>query len=153
MDIKKQNQLDQTLALFYFGYKTFTKKPDEILEKYGIQRMHHRIIFFIAELPGLSVNELLTLLEITKQALHGPLKKLIQKGFVRSEQCEKDLRVKNLFLTIEGKKLEQELSSVQKEQLNEIFLQLGEEYKDAWVEIMKKLSSNRPGYELWINKD
>ena len=153
MDIKKHDQLDEILALFYFGYKTFTKKPDEILEKYGIQRMHHRIIFFIAKFPGLSVNELLTLLEITKQGLHGPLKKLLEKGFVKSEQCEQDLRVKNLFLTKEGEKLEEELSNVQKEQLNEIFLQLGEDYQTAWIEIMKKLSSNRLGYELWINKD
>ena len=40
------NDLDDLLVLFYYGYKTFTSEPDRILEKYKIQRTHHRILFF-----------------------------------------------------------------------------------------------------------
>ena len=37
--------MNEALALFYFAYKTFTEKPDEIIKEYGIQRVHHRILF------------------------------------------------------------------------------------------------------------
>ena len=41
----KEEQMNEALALFYFAYKTFTEKPDEIIKEYGIQRVHHRILF------------------------------------------------------------------------------------------------------------
>ncbi len=34
----KEEQMNEALALFYFAYKTFTEKPDEIIKEYGIQR-------------------------------------------------------------------------------------------------------------------
>lgn len=152
MDIDNNNQLTEALSLFFYGYKTFTKEPDDILQKHKIHRMHHRIIFFIARFPGLSINELLTLLEISKQALHKPLKELIEKGLVKCVTCKTDLRVKNLFLTAAGHELEEELSNIQKCHLQEIFSQLGEEYEIAWMNFMKILSSSRPGYKLWEEK-
>lgn len=92
----KEEQMNEALALFYFAYKTFTEKPDEIIKEYGIQRVHHRILFFIARFPGLSVNELLSLLEISKQALHGPLRQLVEKGLIESNEATHDRRVKQL---------------------------------------------------------
>lgn len=153
MNVENEKQLDKVLALFYFAYKTFTEEPDQILVKYGIQRMHHRIIFFVARFPGLSVNELLTLLEISKQALHGPLRKLIEKGLITSKTSKQDLRVKQLTLTKEGEWLEKELSRVQKNKMEEIFLELGEEYRSSWIKVMEQLSSSRLGYNLWYNKE
>ena len=76
----KEEQMNEALALFYFAYKTFTEKPDEIIKEYGIQRVHHRILFFIARFPGISVNELLSLLEISKQALHSTSTSTCGKG-------------------------------------------------------------------------
>lgn len=152
MSIENEKQSDEILTLFYFAYKTFTEEPDQILAKCGIQRMHHRIIFFVARFPGLSINELLKLLEISKQALHGPLKNLIEKGLITSTPSKQDLRVKQLTLTKEGQELEKELSRVQKKKMEGIFLELGEECRTSWIKVMEKLASPRQGHKLWCSK-
>ncbi|MCJ8013008.1 MarR family transcriptional regulator [Paenibacillus sp. KQZ6P-2] len=152
MDLEKEKRMNEVLALFYFAYKTFTEEPDLIIQKYGIQRVHHRILFFVSRFPGLSVNELLELLEISKQALHGPMRILIEKNLMFSKEAEHDRRVKRLFLTDEGEKLEKELSNRQREQLSSIFSQFDADYEKSWIQIMEKLSAKRSGYDVWNQK-
>lgn len=152
MTVETEKKLDDIKALFYFAYKTFTEEPDHMLVKYGIQRMHHRILYFVARFPGISINELLTLLEISKQALNSPLRKLIEKGFIASVPSKQDLRVRQLSLTKEGKDLEKKLSYVQSKVLKKIFNELGEECLISWIKVMEKFAESRPGNDLWCNK-
>lgn len=141
----EEQKLNEVLMLFYFAYRTFTEKPDQMIEKYGIQRVHHRILFFIARIPGITVNELFTVLEVSKQALNVPLRQLHEKGFITAEHAEFDKRYKQLFLTEKGKQLEQDLSKVQKGQMKEIFSSLGGNHQEAWMNVMEELSKMRPG--------
>lgn len=145
MNENNDRQMDEILALFYFAYRTFTEKPDQMIEKYNIQRTHHRILFFIAHVPGINVHQLLEILEVSKQALHAPLRQLTEKGFIFSRPADFDKRYKQLFLTEKGQKLEEELSNVQREQMRLIFSDLGGNHQLAWTNVMKKLSSVRPG--------
>ena len=141
--------LDELLVLFYYGYKTFTGEPDKILEKYKIQRAHHRILFFINKFPGISVNKLLKLLDISKQALQTPLKQLIDMNFVESSKSKTDQRVKELRLTKIGTELAEELTNVQNKKMAGIFNSLGEDYKEHWKAVMIKLASDIDGFSLW----
>ncbi|AKN30703.1 MarR family transcriptional regulator [Clostridium carboxidivorans P7] len=152
MTVETEKKLDDIKALFYFAYKTFTEEPDHMLVKYGIQRMHHRILYFVARFPGISINELLTLLEISKQALNSPLRKLIEKGFITSVPSKQDLRVRQLTLTKEGKELEKKLSYVQSRVLKNIFNELGEDCLISWIKVMEKFAASRPGNDLWCSK-
>ncbi|MGB8001127.1 MAG: MarR family transcriptional regulator [Anaerobacillus sp.] len=152
MKEKTNEQMNEILAMFYFAYKTFTEEPDLMIEEYGIQRVHHRILFFISRFPGLSVNELLSLLEVSKQALHRPMKTLIEKNLVITSEAEHDRRVKKLNLTEEGTQLEEKLSNTQKQQLSSIFNELKPEQVEAWQTIMERLSVERNGFEAWKTK-
>ncbi|MCO7128002.1 MarR family winged helix-turn-helix transcriptional regulator [Sporolactobacillus shoreicorticis] len=141
--------------LFYFGYRTFTEKPDQIIEKYGIQRVHHRILFFIAQVPGITVNDLLSILEVSKQALNAPLRLLSEKNLIKMVQADYDKRYKLLYLTQEGKQLESKLSHVQREQMKTIFDSLGSDHQKAWIDVMNALAKIRPGQQQFnaqINK-
>lgn len=60
------NKNDYEHMLFYFAYKTFITTADEIIEKYGMSRQHHRFLFFINKLPGITIKSLLEILEISK---------------------------------------------------------------------------------------
>ncbi|MGF9767292.1 MarR family winged helix-turn-helix transcriptional regulator [Bacillus albus] len=148
----KEEQMNEALALFYFAYKTFTEKPDEIIKEYGIQRVHHRILFFIARFPGISVNELLSLLEISKQALHGPLRQLVEKGLIESNEATHDRRVKQLSLTEKGADLEKKLSDVQRQQMGAIFSKFGESCEENWHQVMNEMANSRSGFDAWISK-
>ncbi|WP_139692355.1 MarR family winged helix-turn-helix transcriptional regulator [Sporolactobacillus terrae] len=141
--------------LFYFGYRTFTEKPDQIIEKYGIQRVHHRILFFIAQVPGITVNDLLSILEVSKQALNTPLRLLSEKNLIKMVQADFDKRYKLLYLTEQGKQLESKLSHVQREQMKTIFDSLGSNHQKAWIDVMNALAKVRPGQQQFntqINK-
>ncbi|TGA97000.1 MarR family transcriptional regulator [Sporolactobacillus shoreae] len=142
---EEEQKLNEVLMLFYFGYRTFTEKPDQMIEKYGIQRVHHRILFFIARIPGITVNDLLSIIEVSKQALNAPLRQLYEKGLITMVQADYDKRYKQLYLTEKGKLLESELSHVQHEQMKNIFTSLGGNHQEAWIDVMKELSRVRPG--------
>lgn len=141
--------LDELLVLFYYGYKTFTGEPDKILEKYKIQRTHHRILFFVNKFPGISVNKLLKLLDISKQALQAPLKQLTDMNFIESSKSKTDQRVKELRLTSIGSNLAKELTDMQNKKMADIFNSLGEDYKEHWKAVMTRLASDIEGFSIW----
>lgn len=139
MDKRREEQLNETLKLFYFAYRTFTKEPDRLLEQHGIQRLHHRILFFVAREPKISVHELLSILKVTKQAIHAPMRQLMEMGYITSEPATYDRRVRELCLTEKGENLEIQLSNVQRAKMNEIFEQLGGNSEESWKKVMEKI--------------
>ncbi len=149
----KEEQMNEALALFYFAYKTFTEKPDEIIKEYGIQRVHHRILFFIARFPGLSVNELLSLLEISKQALHGPLRQLVEKGLIESNEATHDRRVKQLSLTEKRYRIREKIERCTKATNGYYFFsKFGESCEENWHQVMNEMANSRSGFDAWMSK-
>ena len=109
------NKNDYEHMLFYFAYKTFIKTADEIIEKYDMSRQHHRFLFFINKLPGITIKQLLKTLEISKQGSHATLRKLKEEGLIVEQTSEEDRRVKQLFPTPKGSKLVDKLNKAQDE--------------------------------------
>jgi DNA-binding transcriptional MocR family regulator len=68
----------------FFAYRGFTADPDRILRTYGYGRAHHRAIHFINRAPGTTVNNLLSILGVTKQSLNRVLRTLVEDGLVES---------------------------------------------------------------------
>ncbi|EON85899.1 transcriptional regulator [Staphylococcus epidermidis 36-1] len=92
-----KNKNDYEHMLFYFAYKTFITTADEIIEQYGMSRQHHRFLFFINKLPGITIKELLITLEISKQGSHATLRKLKEEGLIVEQTSKQDRRVKKTF--------------------------------------------------------
>lgn len=134
---------DYENLLFYFAYKTFINTADEIIEVYGLSRQHHRFLFFIEKVPGITVKNLLKSLEISKQGSHATLKKLKDKGLIQEQQSTKDRRVKRLYPTEEGTKLVKELNKAQ----NDLFSEIQERVGTDWYAIMEEFASYRSGYK------
>ena len=107
-------QLRQGIEAMFFAYRGFTADPDRILELFGYGRAHHRALHFIKASPGTTVNNLLDILGVTKQSLNRVLRTLIDDGLVESHVGQKDRRKRHLFLTDDGKKLEQKLKKTKK---------------------------------------
>ena len=107
-------QLRQGIEAMFFAYRGFTADPDRILADMAYGRAHHRAIHFINRAPGTTVNNLLNILGVTKQSLNRVLRTLIADGLVQSKVGRNDKRERHLFLTDEGRKLEQELSDAQR---------------------------------------
>ncbi len=120
-------QLRQGIEAMYFAYRGFTADPDRILEEHGYGRAHHRAIHFIHRSPGTTVNNLLSILGVTKQSLNRVLRTLIDEGLVEARVGTRDKRERNLFLTEAGEKLERALSEVQRERMRAAYREAGPE--------------------------
>ena len=117
-------QLRQGIEAMFFAYRGFTADPDRILGEMAYGRAHHRAIHFINRAPGTTVNNLLNILGVTKQSLNRVLRTLIDDGLVESRIGRADKRERHLFLTEQGRILEQTLSDAQRERMRAA-------YKDA----------------------
>jgi DNA-binding MarR family transcriptional regulator len=143
LDLKNPAIQQAAMEAFFFGYQAFTSKPDEILARRGLSRVHHRILFFIAKYPGLSVKELLGYLGVTKQALNTPLRQLIEMHLVASVAAVDDKRKRLLGFTAEGAKLEQALRREQARLLQRAFSEAGEEAVRGWLQVNQAISNAR----------
>ena len=140
----RQAELREAIELFYFAYRSFTEPPDRILERRGLGRTHHRILYFIHHQPDISVQGLLKLLAVTKQALNAPLRQLIEMNLVAAETAPEDRRFKRLRLTPEGQTLEQELTGVQMRLLQDAFAGAGATDSAGWRRIQALVAGRSP---------
>jgi len=118
-------QLRKGIEAMFFAYRGFTADPDRILAKMAYGRAHHRAIHFINRTPGTTVNNLLSILGVTKQSLNRVLRTLIEDGLVESKVGTRDRRERHLFLTEEGQTLEQKLSDAQRARMRSAFRAAG----------------------------
>ena len=135
----RQQQLNQALEAMHFGFRAMTYQPDRRLAELGLSRVHHRVLYFIGRQPDCSVNELLDTMRVSKQYLHQPLKKIVGLGYGEQRRDSQDRRVRRLRLTARGRKLEFELSEVQRRRFAEIFEQVGPQAEKHWRRVMALL--------------
>jgi DNA-binding MarR family transcriptional regulator len=133
---------NQALEALHFAFCAVIAKPDAILAERGLSRVHHRILYFIGRHPGLSVNDLLTMLRVSKQSLNAPLRQLTQLGLIQSNADKSDRCIKRLMLTSEGLGLERELSGDQRQRFARAFEIVGQEGEATWHQIMKLLAED-----------
>lgn len=139
IDLKRQAELRESIELFYFAYRAFTSRPDCILAEQGLGRVHHRILYFVARYPDIAVHALLDILEVSKQALNGPLRQLIEKKLIDVRTAEHDRRFKQLRLSETGMQLEEQLTHTQMEHLATAFEAVANGAETSWQLVMREL--------------
>ena len=93
------------IELMFFAYRDFISDPDLILSDHGFGRAHHRVLHFVGYNPGLSIAELLEILQVTKQSLARILRDLIDMDYIRQEIGDEDRRKRLLYLSKKGREL------------------------------------------------
>lgn len=136
IDLERQTELRASIELFYFAYRAFTARPDHILDRRGLGRVHHRILYFVGRNPDIVVNDLLRILAVSKQALNAPLRQLVEMKLVTMRPATRDRRYKQLSLTGEGVRLESQLTGTQVKHLATVFAAAGTGAENAWQKVM-----------------
>jgi len=139
VDLKRQAQLRDAIEGMFFSYRAFTEGPDRILERRGLGRVHHRILYFVGRHPDISIKRLLDLLKVSKQALNAPLRQLIEMKLLTVSADARDRRVRNLRLTGEGLRLEAELTGAQMRHLEAALSHTSPAAEAGWREVMAAL--------------
>ena len=107
-----EKEIRKIIELMFFSYRDFTSGPDKILEKIKFGRAHHRVIYFVGKRDNLTIKELLSILQITKQSLSRVLNQLVNEKYIMLSIGE-DKRTKKLILSKKGQELEKKLSDIQ----------------------------------------
>lgn len=144
LDHDREAELREAIELLYFGYRGFTAGPDEMLRRRRLGRAHHRILYFVARRPDLHINDLLTTLGVTKQAVNGPLRQLLALKLVSMTPAAHDRRVRQLRLTGEGQRLEAQLTGTQMQYLAALFEHVGADAESGWRAAMRSMAAGNP---------
>jgi len=107
-----EKEIRKLMELLFFSYRDFTSGPDKVLEKIEFGRAHHRIIYFVGKKEGITIKDLLSILQITKQSLSRVLNQLVKNKYI-NVSTGFDKRTKKLSLTSKGLELEKKLSIIQ----------------------------------------
>lgn len=134
----------EPLALLHFAFRAVVAEPDARLAELGLSRVHHRLLFFVAQSPELHVAELAQTLAVSKQALHRPLQQLLRLKLVTSRRSERDGRERHLRLTLAGFRLERRLSGHQRRLFRAAFRAAGPAAARGWATVMRELAEAEP---------
>src|SRR5205809_6760473 len=119
------------IELLFFDYRDFIGDPDDVLEKLGFGRAHHRVLHFVNRNPGMKVAELLDVLKITKQSLGRVLKQLIDQGYILQKEGANDRRQRLLYVTAAGAALAVKLAGLQAARIAGVLAELGPDAREA----------------------
>jgi DNA-binding MarR family transcriptional regulator len=131
------------IELMFFAYRDFISDPDLILSDHGFGRAHHRVLHFVGYNPGLSIAELLEILQVTKQSLARILRDLIDMDYIRQEIGDEDRRKRLLYLSKKGRELHKELLAPQINRFANVLQTIGPEKFSAWKDVMRGVISER----------
>ena len=113
----KDDQIKDCIQLLLYAYRETFSDPNEILKKNSLGPAHHRTLHLIERNQGISVNELLIKLKVTKQSLNRVLRELKKMKIVKQIKDERDSRRKLLYLDQEGEKFYEEIFESQKKRI------------------------------------
>ena len=135
----RDDKLKETLNNFFLVYKNFENQILDNASSNGFGIADIRCILIILLHPGITFNELIIKLGVTKQSLNRVLKILLEKKMVIQQINKKDKRMKNLFLSDESKKIINNLISPTIKEIGKAFQKSGSDAVIGFNHIFLKL--------------
>lgn len=133
--------LDEIVELMRTGAEALASAADPILSSHGLARAHHRILFHVRRKDGVTVGELQVSLGVSAQALHRPMKQLLEAALISSTRDTANHRLKALHLTASGQEIEHAATEAQRRIVGEAYDRLGESVVDAWSKVMRSVAA------------
>ncbi len=135
----KDEQLKDLIEKLFISYRETFSDAKKVLDKYSIGLAHHKVIHLLSMYQGISISELLKKLKVTKQSLNRVLKDLIKLDIVSFEKDEQDTRVKHIFLNEKGRKIFNEIFTLQKKRIYNALLKSSSEEVINFDNVIKKI--------------
>ena len=135
----KDTRLKELIEKIFILYRESFADSKKILDKYSIGIAHQKVLHLLSVYDGITITELLKKLKVTKQSLNRVLKDLIKLKTIIFKKNEKDSRIKHVFLSDEGKKIFEEIFSIQKKRFYDALLNSESEEVLNFDNILKKI--------------
>tara|TARA_Y100001970_G_scaffold15672_1_gene17619 strand:+ start:5238 stop:5678 length:441 start_codon:yes stop_codon:yes gene_type:complete len=139
----RDEQIKDFIQLLLYAYRETFSDPKEILKKNSFGAAHQRTLYLVERNQGISVNELLFKLKITKQSLNRVLRDLKSSKIIKQIKDEKDSRRKLLFLDENGKKFYKVIFQKQKERIVNALKNSDPESVINFKKVLKKIINGK----------
>jgi DNA-binding MarR family transcriptional regulator len=139
--LKELHPLDEPLLLMNYALRGLVVEADKFLAAHGLSRVHHRILYVLARSDDMSVGGLLVMLGISKQALHRPMKFLLENGYIKNERLESEHRIRTLTLTPKGRAMEKSATDFERTAMQSAFDLISTKGRAAWLDVMLSLAN------------
>jgi DNA-binding MarR family transcriptional regulator len=141
--VKTFDPLDEAMELMHFAFRKVIEAPDRALAERGFSRLHHRILYVIGHNPGIALRDVVTLLGVTRQAAHRPVRELCEANLVSEQRDGDDRRRKSLVLSAAGKRFERRLARMQHRIFDAAFAGAGTGAESGWRDVMDRIGEHR----------
>ncbi len=139
----KDHQLKEYIEKIFNGYRETVADAKKVLDKHALGVAHNKVIHLISLYEGITISILLRKLKVTKQSLNRVLNDLTEIKAIEFKRDEVDTRVKHVYLTEEGKKIFDEIFSVQKKRIYDAFLSSDSNDVISFDKVLKKIINEK----------
>jgi len=139
----KDEQIKDCIQLLLYAYRETFSDPKEVLKKNSLGAAHYRTLHLIERNQGISVNELLLKLKITKQSLNRVLRDLKKSKIIKQIRDQNDSRKKLLYLDRVGEKFYKEVFESQKKRIFNALKNSDSESVLKFKEVLKKIINGK----------
>ena len=139
----KDHQLKEYIEKIFNGYRETVADARKVLDKHALGIAHNKVIHLISLYEGITISSLLRKLKVTKQSLNRVLNDLIEIKAIEFKRDEVDTRVKHVYLTEQGKKIFDEIFSVQKKRIYDAFLSSESNDVISFDKVLKKIINEK----------
>ena len=139
----KDEQIKDCIQLLLYAYRETFSDPKEVLKKNSLGAAHYRTLHLIERNQGISVNELLLKLKITKQSLNRVLRDLKKSKIIKQIRDQNDSRKKLLYLDRIGEKFYKEVFESQKKRIFNALKNSDSDSVLKFKEVLKKIINGK----------
>ena len=139
----KDEQIKDCIQLLLYAYRETFSDPIDVLKKNSLGPAHYRALHLVERDEGISINELLFKLKITKQSLNRVLKDLKRLKILKMQKDIEDSRRKLLYLDQNGKKFYREVFESQKKRIFNALKQSDSDSVIKFKEVLKKIINGK----------
>ena len=139
----KDEQIKDCIQLLFYAYRETFSDPKDIFKKNSLGSAHYRTLYLIERNEGISVNELLLKLKVTKQSLNRVLRELKRLKIVKQIKDTQDTRRKLLYLDQNGKEFYDEIFETQKKRIFNALKNSDSESVIHFKEVLKKIVNGK----------
>ena len=139
----KDEQIKECIQLLLYAYRETFSDPKDILKKNSLGAAHYRTLHLVERNEGITVNELLLKLKITKQSLNRVLKELKRLKIIKQVRDKNDTRRKLLYLDQNGRKFYQQVFESQKKRIFNALKHSDSDSVIKFKEVLKKIINGK----------
>jgi DNA-binding MarR family transcriptional regulator len=134
--LRQKKLIHKGLVLHFMVQLSLVEDAELRVATRRMGRVHHRILYFAHFTPGITVGELLSVLGVKHQNIQGPLRQLIEEGYILTRTSSQDRRVKQLYCSRKGDKLLEFVSGGQRERINRAYESVSAKDVESYFKVM-----------------